>query len=137
MDPTKNDLGTRLLAQQVSDPEKRARYQKEVDAMLEKFRREAWWMELVHAAIVVLFTIQLFFGGGILVYCTFRLLSSHSDFMSFVVLVLGWFLFFLAASALLWHLNRRMRLSDILVQLKGVDMRVLKLEELRNAGADK
>lgn len=137
MEPTKNDLGKRLLAQQVSDPEKRARYQKEVDAMLEKFRRDTWWMELVHGAIVILFTLQLFFGAGILVYCTFRVLGAHDDSTNFMLLVLGWFLFFLAALALLWHLNRRTRLSDVLVQLKGVDMRVLTLEEGRNGGADK
>jgi hypothetical protein len=132
MESTKPDLGKRLLAQQVSDPEKRARYQTEVNAMLEKFRREAQWMELVHGAIVVLFTVALFFGAGILVYCTFRVLGSHDDFMNFVVLVLGWFLFFLAALALLWHLNRRMRQNDVLVHQKGLEMRVLELEELRN-----
>jgi hypothetical protein len=132
MEPTKPDLGKQLLAQQVSDPEKRARYQRKVDAMLEKFRREAKWMELVHGAIVVLFTGALFFGACILVYCTFRVLGSRNDLMNFVVLVFGWFLFFLAASALLWHLNRRMRQNDVLVHQKGLEMRVLELEELRN-----
>jgi len=55
----------------------------------------------------------------------------------FLLLALGWFLSFLAALALLWHLNRRMRLSDVLVQVKGLEMRVLELEERRDGGVDK
>jgi hypothetical protein len=49
----------------------------------------------------------------------------------------GWCLFFFAALALLWHFNRRTRMNDVPVQVKGLEMRVLELEELRGSGADK
>ena len=133
MEPAKDELATRLLDQQVSDPQKRARYRKEVDAMLEKLRQESWWAAKVHAAVIVFLTVQLFLGGGILVFTTFRDVLSQRAFDA-QALTLAWFLFFLAALALLWHLSRRMQLSDVVVQMKGLEMRVLDLEESGDRG---
>ena len=135
MDPRKNELGNRLLIQQVSDPDKRARYQKEVDAMLEKIRQEDWWMRLAHAAVIVLFTLMLFLSAGILGYFTFQF-ARQPDPIASLSLALGWGLFFVAAFAILWHFNRRMRMNDVLVQVKGLEMRVLQLEESRGGGAN-
>jgi hypothetical protein len=136
MDSKKNDLGNRLLAQQVTHPEKRAHYQKEVQAMLEKMRQETWWIGLAHASIVVLFTVALFFGASILCYFTFQVVF-YRDLLSFLLLALGWFLFFLAALALLWHLNRRTRMNDVLLQVKGLEMRLLELEESQRSGDER
>jgi hypothetical protein len=130
MEPTKDDLGRRLLVQQASDPEKRARYQREVDAMLEKLRREDWWMGFFHTAVLILFTLLLLFGAGSLVYFTFRLAADrYADATGFTLLTIGWALFFGATLALLWHLHRRMQLSDVLVHVKVLERRVLELEE--------
>jgi hypothetical protein len=129
MEPTKDDLGRRLIVQQASDPEKRARYQREVDAMLEKLRREDRWMGLFHAAVLVLFMALLLFGAGSLVYFTFRLAAEHGDYTGFTLLTIGWAMLFAAALALLWHLHRRMQLNDVLVHVKVLERRVLELEE--------
>ena len=136
MDTKKNELGERLLAQQVTHPEQHARYQKEVEAMLAKIRHENWWVDLAHAAVVVLFALVLFFTAGILCYFTVRVISD-TDTVSILLLTLGWFLFFLAALALLWHFNRRTRMNDVLLQVKGLEMRLLELEESRQSGSEK
>jgi hypothetical protein len=129
MEPTKNNLGRQLLVQQASDPEKRARYQREVDAMLEKLHREDRWMGLFHTVVLVLFLALLLFGAGSLVYFTFRLAVERGDASSFTLLTLGWALLFGATLALLWHLHRRMQLSDAIVHVKVLERRVLDLEE--------
>jgi uncharacterized membrane protein YciS (DUF1049 family) len=129
MEPTKNDLGRRLLVQQASDPEQRARYQREVDAMLEKLHREDRWMGVFHTAVLVLFMVLLLFGAGSLVYFTFRLAAERGDVTGFTLLTFGWALLFGAALALLWHLHRRMQLSDVLVHVKVLERRLLELEE--------
>jgi hypothetical protein len=135
MNRNRNDLGKQLLVHQVSDPDKRACYQKGVDAMLDRIRREAWWMGLTHAFVLVLFMTQLLFAAGTLVYFTFRAADFQEGAFSFLVLALGWTLFFVAALGLLWHLNRRMQMSDVLVQVKGLEMRLLQLEEKRDGDA--
>jgi uncharacterized membrane protein YciS (DUF1049 family) len=126
---TKTDLGRQLLVQQATDPEKRARYQREVDAMLEKLRLEDRWMGVIHTAVLVLFLVLLVFGAGSLVYFTVRLAAERGDFNGFTLLTFGWALLFGAALALLWHLHRRMQLSDVLVHVKVLERRLLELEE--------
>jgi hypothetical protein len=130
MEPTKNNLRRQLLSQQASDPEQRARYQREVDAMLEKLHREDRWLGLIHRTVLVLFLALLVFGACSLVYFTFRIAADHrTDASNFQMLTLGWGLLFGAALALLWHLHRRMQLSDVLVHTKVLERRVLELEE--------
>ena len=104
--------------------------------MLEKIRQEDWWMRLAHAAVIVLFTLMLFLSAGILGYFTFQF-ARQPDPIASLSLALGWGLFFVAAFAILWHFNRRTRMNDVPVQVKGLEMRVLELEELRGSGADK
>jgi hypothetical protein len=129
MEPTKNDLGRRLLLQQGSDPESRARYQRRVDAMLERLHREAWWMGLAHSAVLAFFMLLLVCGGVTLGYFTIRLASTTSAVDGYLLLLLGWAALFAAALSLLWHLNRRLKESDLLVQVKGFEMRLLDLED--------
>ena len=133
MEPARDELARRLLDQQMSDPQKHARYRKEVDSMLEKLHRESWWLVHVHAAVIALVALQLLLGGGILVYATFRDIIFQRAFDA-QAMTLAWFLFFVAALALLWHLSRRMQLSDVAVQMKGLEMRVLDLEEHGDPG---
>ena len=129
MEPTKNDLGRRLLLQQGSDPESRARYQRRVDAMLERLHREAWWMGLAHSAVLAFFMLLLVCGGVTLAYFTIRLARTTSAVDGYLLLLLGWAALFAAALSLLWHLNRRLKESDLLVQVKGFEMRLLELED--------
>ena len=91
-------------------------------------------MRLAHAAVVALFTLMLFFSAGILGYFTFQL-ALRPDPIASLSLALGWGLFFIAAFAILWHFNRRTRMNDVLVHIKGLEMRVLQLEESRAGGA--
>jgi uncharacterized membrane protein len=133
MEPAKDELAKRLLDQQVSDPQKRTRYRKEVDAMAEKVRRESWWLARAHAAVIVFFIVQLLLGGGILAFTTYRDILTERP-IDAIALAVAWALFFLAAFALLWHLSRRMELCDVAVQIKGLEMRVLDLEEQRDPG---
>jgi hypothetical protein len=97
--------------------------------MLEKLRREDRWMGLIHTAVLVLFLVLLLFGAGSLVYFTFRLAAERGDFNGFMLLTFGWALLFGATLALLWHLHRRMQLSDVLVHVKVLERRLLELEE--------
>ena len=130
MEPTKNDLGRRLLIQHASDPEARARYQRGVDAMLERMRREAWWTGLAHSAVLVFFMLLLLFAGISLAYFTVRLAqTSNASVESYLLLLLGWTVLFAAALSLLWHLTRRLKLGDIPVQVKELELRLLELEE--------
>jgi hypothetical protein len=136
MEAKKNDLGNRLLAQQGTQPEKRSHYEKEVEAMLEKLRQESWWLGVAHASIVVLFAVVLFFTASVLCYFTCQVVF-YPELLSFLLLALGWCLFFLAALALLWHLNRRTQMNDVLLQVKGLDMRLLELEEAQRSGDER
>jgi hypothetical protein len=129
MEPAKNDLGRRLLVQQGSDSEARARYQKRVDAMLERMHREAWWIGLAHSAVLAFFMLLLLCGGVSIAYFTFRLARSPSSVEDYMLLLVGWAVLFAAALLLLWHLNRRLKESDLVVQVKGFEMRLLELEE--------
>jgi hypothetical protein len=129
MEPTKNDLGRRLLVQQASDPEARARYQRGVDAMLERMRREAWWMGLAHSAVLVFFMVLLLFAGISLAYFTVRLAHTLASVENYLLLLLGWTVLFGVVLSLLWHLNRRLKVGDLLVQVKELEMRLLELEE--------
>jgi hypothetical protein len=130
MEPMKNDLGRRLLVQQASDPEARARYQRGVDAMLERMRREAWWMGLAHSAVLVFFMVFLLFAGISLGYFTIRLAhTTNASVENYLLLLLGWTVLFGTALSLLWHLNRQLKVGDILVQMKELEMRLLELEE--------
>jgi hypothetical protein len=130
MESKKSELRDRLLGQQVNNAETRARYQREVDAMLEQIRREDRWMGLAHAAVVVLLATALLFGAAILVYFTFQAIR-YPDWIGLLLLALGWSVFFLAALALLWHFNRRIRTNELLVQVKALEMRLSQLEESR------
>jgi hypothetical protein len=97
--------------------------------MLERLRREAWWMGLAHSAVLVFFMVLLLFAGISLAYFTVRLARSNSSVEDYLLLVLGWTVLFAAALSLLWHLTRRLKLGDIPVQVKELELRLLELEE--------
>jgi hypothetical protein len=98
--------------------------------MLERMRREAWWMGLAHSAVLVFFMVFLLFAGVSLAYFTVRLAqTSNASVESYLLLLLGWTVLFGVVLSLLWHLSRRLKVSDLLVQVKELEMRLLELEE--------
>jgi hypothetical protein len=136
MDPKRNDLKERLLAQQVSDPERLAEYRKGVEAMLDQLRRESWWVGLAQACLVILGVVVLLFVAAVLGFAAFCLpVGQNASLTGNGLPALGALLSLLGAVALVWHLNRRSRKINHLLEVNRLEMRVLDLEEAqRNRG---
>ena len=116
MDPLRNELRDRLLAQQTPDPERLAEYRKGVEAMLEQLRRETWWSGCAYAFLVLLGTVMLIFGVIVLaamsLYLGVRQGASLADVW---VPALGSLLCLVAAVALVRHWRNRKRLGELLL----------------------
>jgi hypothetical protein len=120
METNRESLRDRLLAQQHTDPNRMALYQREVQAMLEKnvraLRREKWGSTILWLAVVVSATAYLLWVG-----------AGQSPQVG-----IGCFLgFWLIAAAveLLKHFINRSRV-ELLKEIKGLEMQVLELKAL-------
>jgi hypothetical protein len=130
MDPQRNELRDRLLAQQAPDPERLAEYRKGVEAMVEQLRRQAWWVGCAYAFLVILGVVVLFFGAFALGIIAFYLAAQQGAGLAAVwVPALGSVLGLLGAFALVRHLRNQKRMGDLLLEVKRLEMRVLELEE--------
>jgi hypothetical protein len=132
MESKSNNLRDRLLAQQMTNPERMAEYRKGVEAMLEQERRETWWTGCAYAFLVILGTIGLVFGTFAFALLGLYLAAREgSGLLDVWVPALGSLLCFVGAIALVRHLRNRKRVGDLLVEVKRLEMRVLELEEER------
>jgi len=138
MDPRKNELGDRLLAQQAPDPERLAEYRKGVEVMLEQARRETWWAGCAYAFLVILGVVALFFGAFVLGMTGFWLAARQgSGLMEVLVPALGSALCLFGAVALVRHLRNRKRVGDLPVEVKRLELRILELEEAQRGRGEK
>jgi DNA-directed RNA polymerase specialized sigma24 family protein len=124
MEPRQNDLREGLLAQQAPDPDKFARYRKEMEAMIEEnergLRREKRYVTVMWFFLVAMAVTFLTAGG-------FR--SDRPLGTFFGISACAWLLF--GSVELLKHFVNRSRV-EILKEVKHLEMQVLELrEELR------
>lgn len=139
MDPKRNDLRDRLLAQQAPDPERIAEYRKGVEAMLEQLRRERWWVGCAFAFLVILGAVVLFVGAFALGAVGLYLAAANQGggLAAVWAPALGSALCLFGAVALLRHYRHRNRLGDLLLEVKRLEMRVLELEESQRGRGEK
>jgi hypothetical protein len=130
MDPKRNELRDRLLAQQAPDPERLAAYRKGVEAMVEHLRRQAWWVGCAYAALVILGTVALTFGAvAVAAVALFLAARQGAGLADVWVPAVGSLACLAGAVALVRHVRTRKRLGDLLLEVKRLEMRVLELEE--------
>lgn len=138
MDPHRDELRDRLLAQQAPDPERLAEYRKGVEAMLEQLRRQTWWAGCAHAFLVILGAVVLSFGAFALALVALYLAARQGAGPGDVwVPALGSALCLFGAFALVRHLRNRKRLGELLLEVKRLEMRVLELEEAQRGRGGK
>ena len=137
MDPQRNELRDRLLAQQAPDSERLAEYRKGVETMLEQLRRENRLIGCAYAFLILLGTVILAFGAFVLaavsLYLAARQGASPADVW---VPALGSLLCLVAAVALVRHWRNRKRLGELLLEMKRLEMRVLELEAAQRGQGD-
>jgi hypothetical protein len=138
MDPKRNELRDRLLAQQAPHPERLAEYRKGVEAMLEQVRRETWWAGCAYAFLVILGTVVLFCGAFVLAaVCLWLAARQGAGLADAWVPALGSVLCLAGAIALVRNLRNRKRMGDLLVEVKRLEMRVRELEESQRGQGEK
>jgi uncharacterized membrane protein len=97
--------------------------------MLEQIQRESWWFGLVRALLVITATVCLtgagIFFGLVSLYLAAGVNTSPAGVALFG---LGSLVLLLAAGTLAWHVRRRNRINDLMVELMRLEMRVLELE---------
>ena len=138
MDPKRDELRDRLLAQQAPDPERLAEYRKEVEAMLEQLRRQTWWTGCAYAFLVILGAVVLFFGAFALGSVALYLAAGKGNGLAEVwVPALGSALCLVGGVALVRHMRHRKRVGDLLLEVKRLEMRVLELEAAQRGRGEK
>ena len=117
----KSRLRESLLAQQAPDPDRFARYRKEIQMTLEQnergLRRERRYVIVLWLYLVALCTGFMIIGG---------MHATTTLGVWFGVLACFWFLF--GAVELLKHFINRARV-DVLKEVKGLELRILELQD--------
>lgn len=115
------NLRDRLLAQHVAEPDKLARYRKEMEVMLERnekvLQREKWYASTIWLVVVTTSVPFLVYGG-------YHADEPRSAFWAAAACV--WFLF--GGIELIKHFINRTRVEQ-LKELKRIELEVLELRE--------
>jgi hypothetical protein len=133
MEPRDESMRDRLPAQHEPDPEKLARYRKDVEVLVEQLRRRKWWKDAARAVLtmlgaVVLFPLAAFFGLAFLYQ-----LAGGTDRTA------AWFpavaaMTCLAGAILLVRWQFRRHDDDLLLEAKRLQAQGLDFEEQMRRG---
>lgn len=138
MDPQRDKLRDRLLAQQAPDPEQLAEYRKGVEAMVEQLRRQTWWVGCAYAFLVILGTVVLSFGAFVLAAVGLSLAARQGAGLADVwVPALGSALCLVGVIALVRHFRNQKRMGDLLLEVKRLELRVVELEDAQRGRGEK
>lgn len=136
MEPRDESMRDRLPAQHEPDPEKLARYRKDVEALMERLRRRKWWKDAARAVLTTLGAVVLFPLAALFGLAFLYLLAGGTDRTA------AWFpatagVACLAGAILLvrWYFRRRD--DDLLLEVKRIQAQGLEFEEQLRRQADR